>query len=233
MRTDHLGCFFFFFHSALLWSAEWEFSFLMGHRGGEGRFQSLWYPLSGLVGLWSAAIFLHISLPLTLGPTSLCANHLGSIAFSAPPVWFAQRALHSILLLILCLVGPRQVRSCSLTSVFVLLVSLSCLHCSLTYGQLQMSQCADVLNMFVCWTGNPLLNYSYTISYIFKRWDLEFLSHHHATWFQCFIFLLFSLTCWWIFIVLCLDFFSFISYKSLTDFSFVVTMCFIYIKLCS
>ena len=50
--------------------------------------------------------------------------------------------------------------------------------CWLRYIYLQLSQWLRCL-WFVCWTGNPLLNYGCP-TYNFKRRDLQSLAHHHA-----------------------------------------------------
>lgn len=50
----------------------------------------------------------------------------------------------------------------------------------LQYAHLQMFQCEDLSDMFVCWVGTPLSNYSYLTCCNFKRRELEILSCHHA-----------------------------------------------------
>lgn len=65
-----------------------------------------------------------------------------------------------------------ELQAASMAPISVLLPSLiPCLS--------DMFQCKDLWDMFVCWAGNFLLNYSYPTCN-FKRRVLEVLWHHHA-----------------------------------------------------
>lgn len=73
----------------------------------------------------------------------------------------------------------------------LLLLSVSfpppCLPCSPRYAHLQMPQCVDLLHVFVCWAGNPLLNYRYLTWCNFKERNLEVFSWQHdadITWYN-------------------------------------------------
>lgn len=97
--------------------------------------------------------FYAISLSLTVGPASVCDSHLGPLAVSVAPVCLgaAPQPFAAI-------TSAGTKASVGLHAASALSPSLSCLHCSLRYAHIQMSQCTmsqtclrvDQENL--CWT---------------------------------------------------------------------------------
>ena len=172
-RTLRLKSFF----SALLPSAEWGF-----YCPGEPKRDVLGgFPNYGILGpvlaTWGHCDSFAVSLPLVLGPASVCASHPGPFGVTAPPIWSVQWWVHTSPSLLPCPLRLKSAEGCMwlLSLSFSLLVSLFSQICPPWDTSLH-----NASHVFVCWAGNSLLSYSCPTSCNLKRRDMEVPLCHHA-----------------------------------------------------
>lgn len=159
--TNYLSWNFFFFPQSFCNLLSEDFTAHWDTVGWSKWVPCLWNPLLGSSELCSTLTSLQLSLPLTLGPPSMCTRHM--IQFLSLSLWSTQWVLHPNTSLLSDPLGLQGSQDC-VQRLSLSFPSMSYLHCSLKYAHLRISQYA--MSQICLCIDQGLLGWSITVHFI-------------------------------------------------------------------